>query len=83
MPSRVASTHDTPQIPHTSLSFPSFIHPHLAAATASICGGLLAYEDSLYVARRERKDCAEDGLYSDDECAGGEDGCLNGTVCLF
>ena len=42
IPSRPASTHETLQIPQTSLSFPSFAHPHLAAATASIAGGLFA-----------------------------------------
>lgn len=64
IPSRPASTHDALQIPQTSLSFPSFTHPHLAAASASIAGGLLAYVLSLYVARRSSKLCVDDGRYS-------------------
>ncbi|OJA11555.1 hypothetical protein AZE42_10287 [Rhizopogon vesiculosus] len=46
MPSRPMITHETSQIPHTSLSFLSFIQQHLAAATASIWDGLFAYVDS-------------------------------------
>ena len=42
MPSFPATTHEALQMPHTSLSFPSFTHPHLDAATASITVGLLA-----------------------------------------
>ena len=60
-----ATTQDTPQIPHTSLSFPSLTQPHFAAATASIAAGLFAYVVSLYVDRRERKDAVEDGRYSE------------------
>jgi hypothetical protein len=41
MPSLLATTHDTLQMPQTSLSFPSLIQPHLAAATASRASGLL------------------------------------------
>jgi hypothetical protein len=66
IPSRPASTHDNLQIPQTSLSFPSFTHPHLAAAMASITGGLLAYVLSLYVARRSSRLCVDDGRYSYD-----------------
>ena len=58
-------THDTLQMPHTNLSFPSLTHPHFAAATASIAEGLLAYVVSLNVDSRERNDDVEDGLYSD------------------
>jgi hypothetical protein len=64
IPSRPASTHDALQIPQTNLSFPSFTHPHLAAASASIAGGLLAYVLSLYVASRSSKLCVDDGRYS-------------------
>jgi len=66
IPSRPASIHDTLQTPQTSLSFPSFTHPHLAAASASIAGGLLAYVLSLYVARRSSRLCVDDGRYSYD-----------------
>ena len=66
IPSRPASTHDALQIPQTNLSFPSFTHPHLAAASASIAGGLLAYVLSLYVASRSSKLCVDDGRYSYD-----------------
>jgi len=66
IPSRPESTHDALQIPQTSLSFPSFTHPHFAAARASIAGGLLAYVLSLYVARRSSKLCVDDGRYSYD-----------------
>ena len=66
IPSRPASTHDTLQTPQTSLSFPSFTHPHLAAASASIVEGLLAYVLSLYVARRPSRLCMDDGRYSND-----------------
>ena len=69
IPSRPASTHDTLQTPQTSLSFPSFTHPHLAAASASIAGGLLAYVLSLYVARRSSRLCVDDGRYSYDAVA--------------
>jgi len=62
--SRPASTQDALHNPQTSLSFPSFTHPHLAAASASIAGGLLAYVLSLYVARRSSKFCVDDGRYS-------------------
>jgi hypothetical protein len=66
IPSRPASTHVTLQIPQTSLSFPSFTHPHLAAATASIVEGLFAYVSSLYVARRSRRLWVDEGRYSYD-----------------
>jgi hypothetical protein len=66
IPSRPASTHDALQTPQTSLSFPSFAHPHLAAASASITGGLLEYVLSLYVARRSNRLCVDDGRYSYD-----------------
>ena len=65
IPSLPARTHEVLHIPHTSLSFPSFTHPHLAAATASIAGGLFAYVVSLYVARRRRNELVDDGRYSD------------------
>jgi len=42
IPALPASNHDALQIPHTSLSLPSFTQPHLDAATASIAGGLLS-----------------------------------------
>ena|SRR5258708_2437417 len=66
IPSRPASTHDTLQTPQTSLSFPSFTHPHFAAESASITDGLLAYVLSLYVARRSNRLCVDDGRYSYD-----------------
>ena len=68
MPSLPATTHETLQSPHTNRSFPSFTQPHLAADTASIAGGLLAYVVSLYVASRERKDVVEEGRYSEAKC---------------
>lgn len=54
IPFRPASTHDTLHIPQTNLSFPPFIHPCSAAATASICDGLFAYVASLYVVPQRR-----------------------------
>jgi hypothetical protein len=66
IPSRPASTHDALQTPQTSLSFPSLTHPQLAAASASMAGGLLAYVLSLYVARRSSRLCMDDGRYSYD-----------------
>jgi hypothetical protein len=64
IPSRPARTHDTLQIPQINLSFPSFTHPHLAAATASIAEGLFAYVLSLYVARRSSRLWVDEGRYS-------------------
>jgi hypothetical protein len=54
-------------MPQTSLSLPSFTHPHFAAATASILEGLLAYVASRYVDSRLRNEAVDDGLYSDVE----------------
>lgn len=64
IPSLPATTHEMSHIPHTNRSFPSFIQPHRAAATASIADGLFAYVASLKVERRVRNDCIEDGRYS-------------------
>jgi len=63
-PSLPTTTQDALHSPQTKRSFPSFIHPHFEAATASIAGGLLAYVESLNVERRVRKDGSEDGRYS-------------------
>jgi len=63
-PSLPTATQDALHSPQTKRSFPSFIHPHFEAATASIAGGLLAYVESLYVERRVRKDGSDDGRYS-------------------
>ncbi|KAI6107327.1 hypothetical protein EV401DRAFT_1892131 [Pisolithus croceorrhizus] len=43
IPCLPSSTHDTLQILHANLPFPSFICSHLAAATALICDGILVY----------------------------------------
>lgn len=61
IPSLLASTQEMPHRPQTNLSFPSFTHPHLAAATASIAGGLLPYVVSLYVERRAKNDDVDEG----------------------
>jgi hypothetical protein len=68
MPSLEATTHEASQKAHTRRSLPSLVHPHLAAATASISGGLFAYVDSLNVARRARKEATDDGRYSEFAC---------------
>jgi hypothetical protein len=70
MPSLPTTIQDASQIPQRSLSLASFIHPHFAAATASIAAGLFAYVDSLNVARRERKEEIEEGRYSEVELSG-------------
>lgn len=67
MPSRPTAIHETSHSPQTSLSLPSLIQPHLAAATASIAAGLLAHVDNLNVASRVRKDGVDEGRYSVDE----------------
>jgi hypothetical protein len=64
-------------MPHTNLSLPTLIHPHLDAATASIAGGLFAKVASLYVARRERNECIEDGWA---ELAGVEPDCVRVAI---
>jgi hypothetical protein len=64
MPLRPTTTQELLHSPQTSLSLPSFIQPHFAAATASIAGGLFAYVASLYVTSRDRNDEMEDGRYS-------------------
>jgi hypothetical protein len=64
MPSRPTTTQEPLHSAQTSLSLPSFIQPHFAAATASIAGGLFAYVASLYVKSRDRNDGIEDGRYS-------------------
>ena len=61
-PSRPAITHEALQSPQTRRSFPSFIQPHLAAATASRAGGLFVYVESLNVSMRERNDESDEGL---------------------
>ena len=67
MPSLPTTIHEFSHNPQTSLSLPSLIQPHLAAATASIAAGLLAYVASLKVARRDKNDGMDDGRYSVDE----------------
>lgn len=64
IPSLPAKTQEAPQKPQTSRSFPSFVHPHLAAATGSILDGLFEYVESLKVSSRERNDCRDEGRYS-------------------
>jgi hypothetical protein len=64
MPYVEATTQDALQTPQASLSLPSLIQPHLAAATASICVGLFAYVARRYVDRRLRKKLVDDGRYS-------------------
>lgn len=64
MPCVLATTHETPQIAHTSLSFPSLTHPHFDAATASTAGALFAYVVSLNVPSRARNAAVEEGRYS-------------------
>lgn len=66
IPSLPAKTHEAAHIEHTSRSLPSLIHPHLAAATASIGAGLLAYVESLNVESLERNDGRDEGRYSAD-----------------
>jgi hypothetical protein len=85
MPSLPTTTQDASHIPQRSLSLSSLIHPHFAAATASIAAGLFAYVDSLNVARRERKDGIEEGRYSEVELTGvkfdaARPGALNGSA---
>ncbi len=78
IPSRPATTQEAPHIEHKRRSFPSLIHPHLDAATASICSGLFAYVASLKVERRDRNDATDDGLYSVfEEKVESEDACLS------
>lgn len=72
IPSLPTTTHEELHRPQTSRSLPSFVHPHLEAATALIDSGLLAYVASLKVSRRERNDWREEGRYSAD--AGRRDG---------
>lgn len=79
MPLVFATTQDTPQIPQINLSFPSFTHPHFAAATASIAAGLVAYVVSLYVKRRERNDDVDEGRYS--EAVEGAERTESGGAC--
>ncbi len=64
MPSLLANTHEELHTPHTSRSFPSFTHPHLDAATASMAGGLFEYVASLKVDNRVRKEEIDEGRYS-------------------
>jgi hypothetical protein len=61
MPSLPATTQELLHSPHTNLSFPSLVHPHFEAATASIAGGLFAYVASLNVDSRDRNAGVEEG----------------------
>lgn len=63
-PSLPPTTHEALHKPQTKRSFPSFIQPHLDAATASTAGDLLEYVDSLYVPSRSKKEGKEEGRYS-------------------
>jgi hypothetical protein len=78
IPSFPTTTQDELHNPHTSLSLPSFVHPHREAATASIADGLFEYVASLKVSRRERKDCSDEGRYSAE--AGSVESWLNLNV---
>lgn len=80
IPSLPARIHDFLHSPQTSLSFPSLIHPHLAAATASIAVGFWVYVTNLNVAKRDRKAGMEDGRYSAVIGSGGADENLKGSV---
>lgn len=57
-------THAALHIPHTNRSFPSFIQPAFAAATASIDDGFVEYVDNLNVDNRDKNEVVDDGLYS-------------------
>ena len=83
MPSLPTTTHEALQNPHTSLSFPSFVQPHLEAATASILDGLFEYVESLNVSSRERSDCRDDGRYSADGRSDAESGVKLKENALF
>lgn len=73
MPSRPVATHDAWHRPQTRRSLPSFVQPHLEAATGSRHAGLFAQVDILNVSSRNKKDGKEDGLYSAPGSNTGED----------
>lgn len=64
MPCVDATTQAALQTPQASLSLPSLIQPHFAAATASICAGLLTYVARRYVESLLRKQVVDEGRYS-------------------